>query len=500
MKLLSVLCAASLCLAALVAPTKSDAEPAAYMVFELESGQVIAQKDAFRPWYPASVTKLMTAYVTFRALRKGDIGLQSAVVVSPNALSEPPSKMGFPVGTRITIDNALKMVIVKSANDIAVALGEAVSGTEGAFLQEMNLQARRLGMSKSHFNNPHGLPDDGHVSSVRDMAILSSALLKEFPEFHYLFKIASISIGKKRLKSANKLIERYPGAMGLKTGYICNSGLNMVAAAKRDGRTMIAVVFGAASGMGRAVTAAGLLDKAFARAGVLQSNDRLATLVAPSNPGQLPAQGYCRRAKKPTVEALLLKHGAKIEASAAYASAGQSTQELLRKALDPNAKPAKKTKKRKRKKKNGLNAGHVLDLLVGPRTVQHPVQVFLGAPLVSIATGKPPVPKFKPTVVAALGAATDPAATGQQGAPATRAQATQTPVRQIGTGTQTAAATPASAEPPGAPVAAEGGADTKIEPIDIPAPEELEQVTEVAVIAWPKEIGGVVIPQPRPAR
>jgi len=491
MKLLSVLCSASLCAAAFFAPTASRAEPAAYMVFELESGQVIAQKDAFRPWYPASVTKLMTAYVTFRALRKGDIGLQSPVVVSANALSEPPSKMGFKVGTRITIDNALKMVIVKSANDISVALGEAVSGTEEAFLKEMNFQAKRLGMSKTHFENPHGLPDDRHVSSVRDMAILSSALMKEFPEYNYLFKIASISIGKKRLTSANRLIERYPGAMGLKTGYICNSGLNMVAAAKRDGRTMVAVVFGAASGMGRAVTAASLLDKAFARAGVLQSSDRLATLVAPSNPGELPEQGYCRRAKKPTVEALLLKHGAKIEASAAYASAAQSTQDLLRKALDPNAKPAKKSKKGKRKKKGGLNAGHVLDLLVGPRIAQHPVPVYLGAPLVSVVTGKPPIPKLKPTLVAALDPATAAAASGEEGATATDA-----PIRRIGTAGQAAAGSQAAPAAEGA----QGDAEAKIEPIDIPAPEELEQAAKVAAVEWPKEIDGVVIPQPRPTR
>lgn len=453
-------------------PTLSRAEPAAHLVFELETGTLIDQKDAFKPWYPASITKLMTAYVTFRALRSGKITLQSPVLVSARALSEPPSKMGFPVGTRITVDNALKMVLVKSANDIAVALGESVSGSLEAFLEDMNFQAKRLGMSRTHFNNPHGLPDPGHVTTAWDMAMLSSALMKEFPEFHYLFKTSAIRFGKRRLRSANALLERYPGATGMKTGYICNSGFNMVASAKRSGRTIVAVVLGGASGMDRAVAAAGLLDKGFAQTAETLGSIKLATMVRPSNPGVLPVDGYCKRAKKPTAEALLLRHGSDIQNSVAYASISRSTQEALKLALNPKAKKGKKRKKGKKSRRQKITGGQVLDLLVGPRVLQDPVQVFLGAAIVSVVTGKTPVPAIKPIVVAAISPDQDSVEAGNAAV-----------VRQISTDKTAVQQTDATA--PGI-----------IEPIDQPGTGDVK--TAAIEEPWPKKIGGVVIPQPRP--
>lgn len=458
MSRLSVLCTLAVALVLNAVAPGAKAEPVAHLVFDLETGQVIDQKNAFQPWYPASVTKLMTAYVTFRAVRSGRITLQSPVVVSANALAEPPSKMGFKVGTELTIDNALKMVLVKSANDISVALGEAVSGSENGFLADMNYHARKLGMSRTHFNNPHGLPDNGQVTTARDIALLSRALLQDFPEFRHYFKISAIRHGKRRLKSANALLERYPGAMGLKTGYICNSGFNMVASAERDGRTMVAVVFGAASGMDRAVYAAGLLDRGFASIGVLPSSARIATLVPPTEPGTLPADGYCRRAVKPTAEALLLRHGSQTQGSAAYASLGRSTQDLLREALDPKAKSKSKSKK----KKSRITRAQVLDVLVGPRTVQEPVRVFVGAPAISVVTGRIPTPGSKPTSVAVI--------------------ATDTVVRQIETGR-----------------VAEGGKPPEIDPIDLPGSGGPIEAA-AADADWPKKVGDFYLPQPRPAR
>lgn len=454
-------------------PTLSRAEPAAHLVFELETGTLIDQKDAFKPWYPASITKLMTAYVTFRALRSGKITLQSPVLVSARALSEPPSKMGFPVGTRITVDNALKMVLVKSANDIAVALGEGVSGSLEAFLEDMNFQAKRLGMSRTHFNNPHGLPDPGHVTSAWDMAMLSSALMKEFPEFHYLFKTSAIRFGKRRLRSANALLERYPGATGMKTGYICNSGFNMVASAKRSGRTIVAVVLGGASGMDRAVAAAGLLDKGFAQTAETLGSTKLATMVRPSNPGVLPVDGYCKRAKKPTAEALLLRHGSDIQNSVAYASISRSTQEALKLALNPKAKKTKKGKKSRRRK---ITGGQVLDLLVGQKVLQDPVQVFLGAAIVSVVTGKTPVPAEKPIVVAAVSPDQASVEAGNEAV-----------VRQISTDKNAIQQ---------ADISSDATVPEKIEPIDQPGTGDVK--TAAVQEPWPKKIGGVVIPQPRP--
>jgi D-alanyl-D-alanine carboxypeptidase len=185
------------------------------------------------------------------------------VLITANALREPPSKMGFPVGTTITVDNALKMMIVQSANDIAVAIAETVGGTEAGFIGRMNAEARRLGMNSTHFVNPNGLPDDGHVTTARDFAVLARALWTDFPDRRDLFGIAAIRSGDRVLRTHNGLIERYRGSNGMKTGFICASGFNVVASATRSGRTLFAVVLGSDTAKERTELAAKLLDKAF---------------------------------------------------------------------------------------------------------------------------------------------------------------------------------------------------------------------------------------------
>lgn len=232
----------------------------AYVVVDVEAGTVLGHNEAATLWPPASVTKLMTAYVTFKALKSGQQTLDSAVVVSANALEEPPSKMGYQVGTSMTLDNALKMMIVRSANDIAVAIAETVGGSEQQFIEQMNGEARRLGMASSQYNNPNGLPDDRQVTTARDMAVLARALWLEFPEYREYFKIPAIKVGGKVLRSYNKLLERFPGANGMKTGFICASGFNIVASATRSGRTILVVLLGADSADERAEIAAKLLE------------------------------------------------------------------------------------------------------------------------------------------------------------------------------------------------------------------------------------------------
>lgn len=243
-------------------PAAAYQEPA-YIVIDAGNGAVLLHENADQPWYPASVTKLMTAYVTFQAIRAGRITMTSPVTVSQNALNQPPSKMGFKVGTVLNVDNALKMVVVKSANDIAVALAEAVGGSEANFLAMMNAEARRLGMLSTNFNNPHGLPNDGQVTTARDMAVLARTVLLEFPEYREYFRIPAIRAGKTIMRSANKLLEHYPGTMGMKTGFICASGFNIAASAERNGRTLIAVVLGAQTADIRNELAASLLSRGF---------------------------------------------------------------------------------------------------------------------------------------------------------------------------------------------------------------------------------------------
>ena len=248
---------------ALATATPVAAAKGPFILVDSESGKVIAQHEAGRQWYPASITKLMTVYVTFRAIRAGRVAFDTPLTVSANALAQPPSKMGFPVGTQITIDNALKLLMVKSANDIAVVLAEGISGSVPAFVAEMNKMTEELGMNGTQYRNPHGLPDDEQVTTARDMALLARALIREFPEHELLFRIPALRVGKRLLRNHNKLIDRYPGADGMKTGFICSGGYNVVATAKRGNKHLIVVVLGSHSSSERTEDAARLFEAGF---------------------------------------------------------------------------------------------------------------------------------------------------------------------------------------------------------------------------------------------
>lgn len=250
-----------------IAPLSQTAVAGPALVVDAASGAVLHNEDATRPWYPASLTKLMTAYVVFKAIEAGRVDLGTPVMVSQRAARMAPSKMGYPAGTLVTIDNALKMIIVKSANDISVALAEGVSGSVPAFVAEMNSQSRRLGMRETRWMNPNGLPDTSQVTSARDMAILARAILTEFPQYAPLFRIHAIQSGKRVMRTHNALIYRYPGADGMKTGFICASGFNVVATATKNGRKLITVVMGAPSAKQRAVIAAQLFENEFGQGG-----------------------------------------------------------------------------------------------------------------------------------------------------------------------------------------------------------------------------------------
>jgi D-alanyl-D-alanine carboxypeptidase len=235
----------------------------ALIVIEADSGKVIYAQNAGQPWYPASTTKLMTAYVTLRAVKEGRLSLDQPLTVSATAASQAPVKMGFPPGTIVTVDNALKMMMVKSANDMAAVLAEGVAGSIENFADEMNTTAHRLGMIQSSFVNPNGLPADDQIVSARDMAILARAIVRDLPEYDYFWHLPGIRLGKMVQRNYNTLLGRYPGADGMKTGFICASGFNLVASATRDGRRLIAVVLGAPSSAVRAIKAAQLLERGF---------------------------------------------------------------------------------------------------------------------------------------------------------------------------------------------------------------------------------------------
>jgi D-alanyl-D-alanine carboxypeptidase len=243
-----------------IAAARADA----LLLVDVESGKVISERNSTYPWYPASVTKLMTTYVTLKAVRDHRVDRDSVLTVSPTAVAQNPFKMGFRAGTEVTVDNALKMLLVHSPNDIAVVLAEGVSGSIEKFAEEMNAEAHHLGMTQTNYVNPNGLPAEEQITSARDLAILARALIFEFPEYDYYWHIASIRLGKRIFRNTNRLIDAYAGADGMKTGFTCGSGYNLVATATRGGKRMIAVVLGAKSSTSRAVKAAQLFERGFA--------------------------------------------------------------------------------------------------------------------------------------------------------------------------------------------------------------------------------------------
>ena len=249
--------------AVLLAPTSASAGPA--LVFEPYNGTVFYAEDPDVPWFPASLTKLMTAYVAFQAMKEGTVKPETNVVCSKKATEQAPSKLWLKEGDSITLETALKVLIVKSANDVAVMIAETVAGSEEAFIQRMNEAAKRLNMTRTNFANPHGLPNDRQVSSARDLAKLARAIIIEFPEHADLFTVRQVQVGKQLLRTHNALLVNYPGADGMKTGFICDSGFNVVASATREGRKLVAVVLGEASSATRRERAQDLLDNGFKR-------------------------------------------------------------------------------------------------------------------------------------------------------------------------------------------------------------------------------------------
>ena len=249
--------------AILSAPTVAVAGPA--LVFEPFNGTVFYSEDPDAPWFPASLTKLMTAYVAFQAIKTGEIKLNDKIKCSKKAASQAPTKLGLPVGGQITLETGLKVIIVKSANDVAMMIAEAVGGSEEAFIQRMNEAARKLGMTRTTFANPNGLPNEKQVTTARDLAKLARAIIVEFPEHADLFALPRVKVGKRVMRTHNGLLISFPGADGMKTGFICDSGFNVVVSATRKGRKLVAIVLGEPSVAMRSGRASNLLENGFKR-------------------------------------------------------------------------------------------------------------------------------------------------------------------------------------------------------------------------------------------
>jgi len=262
---------------ALIAILALPARATPSLVVDVDTGQVLHAEDAGLPWFPASVTKLMTAFVTFEQLQAGRIGMDTEVVLSREAVKQIPTRSELPAGSAMSMEDALYAALAGSANDVAYAVAETVGGSRAAFVNMMNEAAARLGMTSSHFANPNGVFDRDQFLTARDLALLAMEIRRRFPQYMHFFQVGRIVIGKETILSNNDLLTRFPGTIGMKTGFLCASGRNFLALTERQGRTLLAVVLGATTDRERSERAAQLLTRAFA--GELQPTGMLSDIV-----------------------------------------------------------------------------------------------------------------------------------------------------------------------------------------------------------------------------
>ena len=291
-------------LAAMVASVPADAKrrvkrshyspPASAMVIDGYTGKVLYAENADKPRFPASVTKVMTLYVLFEALRDGDMRLDTQLKVSASASVQAPSKLGLEPGSTIAVRDAMYALVTKSANDAAAVIAENIAGSEPAFARMMTMKARSLGMTKTTFRNASGLPDPNQTTTAQDLVTLGRRIISDFPEQSKIFSTRFFQYGKARHKNHNGLLFSYAGTEGLKTGYTRDSGFNLLTSCKRQDKHLIAVVLGGRSSGHRNARMRGLLDGAWRKAVAYndirqQTPEKLAPAVASASlDGMMP--------------------------------------------------------------------------------------------------------------------------------------------------------------------------------------------------------------------
>lgn len=235
------------------------------IVIDADNGSILHEVEANQRWFPASLTKVMTLYMTFDALKEGQISLYDTLTASWHAARQPNSKLGLRQGETLTVRDAILAVITRSANDAAVVLGEELGGTEENFGAMMTAKARSLGMSSTRFMNATGLPNDLQVTTSRDLAILAWRIQRDFPVYYQFFSAQSFDYKGTTLRSINAFVKNYPGAEGMKTGFTCGSGYNLMASAHQNGQRLIGVVLGGMTSKERYQLMTQIMDASFAK-------------------------------------------------------------------------------------------------------------------------------------------------------------------------------------------------------------------------------------------
>lgn len=274
------------------------AAPYGAFVMDARTGEVYHSQNADTRLHPASLTKMMTLYVAFVAIERGEITLDTEVRITAEAANEPPSRLGLRAGQTIRLRYLLRAAAVKSANDAATAIGLAIAGSQEAYAARMNATAAAMGMTNSHFINMHGLTREGHYSSARDMSILGRHVIYDFPQYYNLFSRRTADAGITQVRNTNtRFLDAYPGADGIKTGYTVAAGYNLAASAERGNVRIIATVFGGTSTANRNARIAELLDIGFARAparAAVQPSELIAALPSGGGQAAAPSQGAAR--------------------------------------------------------------------------------------------------------------------------------------------------------------------------------------------------------------
>ncbi len=247
---------------AVAAPAMAQDRYAAF-VMDARTNEVLHEDQADEARYPASLTKMMTLYMIFEALERGDITMDTTLTASRNASRQPPSRLGVRRGDTITVDQAIRALVVQSANDVATMVAERLGGSEARFAANMTARARELGLSDTRFANASGLPDDRHRTSARDMALLAQAIWNDFPEHYHIFQTPSFSWRRSAGRNHNRLLGQVEGVDGIKTGYTRASGFNLATMAERNGRRVIVVVMGGATAAARDAQVAYLVEGAY---------------------------------------------------------------------------------------------------------------------------------------------------------------------------------------------------------------------------------------------
>jgi len=302
-----LIAAALFALLALGNPARGQvgSERYASIVVDAGTGRVLSAVNADAPRYPASLTKIMTAYMVFEAVQNRRVTWSTPVVFSAHAAAQMPSKLGLPVGARITLEEATLAMITRSANDAAAAIAETLAGTEANFARLMTLRARSLGMTSTTFRNASGLPDPDQVTTARDMATLGLRLILDFPAEYRLFSTTEARVRTLRLHNHNRMLASYDGADGIKTGFVRSSGFNLVASAVRGGRRLVGVVMGGATAAERDDHMADLLDQGFGTTGTRLAQAGAGLALVPraraeaARPPPAPAAAPTRTASQP---------------------------------------------------------------------------------------------------------------------------------------------------------------------------------------------------------